>query len=45
MMTQSSSVHSVKVLVEQLRAEKASLGSIVEAGRVSERTPGTFQAH
>eukprot|EP00903_Cladosiphon_okamuranus_P012756 g11924.t1 len=33
MTAQSSSMQSVKVLIEQLQAEKMSLGSIVEAGR------------
>lgn len=36
MKAQSSGVQKVKVLVEQLQAEKVSLGSVVEAGRVSE---------
>ena len=37
MTAQSSNVQSVKVLIEQLQAEKVSLGSIVEAGRVRAR--------
>lgn len=45
MTVQSSSLHSVKALVEHLLAEKASLGSIVEAGRVSEKTLDSFHAH